>query len=236
MAHLLQRLYDACKDTFATPGLPPSPQGLQHVKSLIDAMTLADLGLDEDILAQANEGDESQQQSVFYLHIHHCESFSMGIFYLPMSAVIPLHDHPAMTVLSKLVHGSMHVKSYDWVEPLVQTPNTDVPQARLAKVVVDQIFTAPCESSILHPTGGGNIHAFTGATHCAVLDVLAPPYAPQEGRPCTYYQDRLYSNTDILAETSEIDISDGILAWLEEFLPPCDHVISVPYEPPTIIL
>lgn len=233
MAHPLQRLYDACKETFDTPGLPPSLQGLQHVKSLIDAMTLADLGLDEDILGHADQGSESSP-SVFYLHIHHCESFSMGIFYLPASAVIPLHDHPEMTVLSKLLHGSMHVKSYDWVEPSVQRPDTDIPEARLAKLVEEQTYTAPCGSSILYPTSR-NIHAFTGVTHCAVLDVLAPPYSNKEGRPCTYYRDYIYCNSDPLVETSNIDINDQSLAWLEMFRPPDDHVRSVRYEPPTIV-
>lgn len=234
MVHLLQQLYDACKEAFASPGLAPSPQRLQQVKYLIDAMTLADVNLDEDCFVQANEGTNFPD-SVFYLHIHMCKSFSMGIFYLPQSAVIPLHDHPEMTVFTKLLHGSMHVKAYDWVDPLKRRSEAGVLNARLARLVVDDIFTAPCESSILYPTGGGIIHALTAITPCAVLDVLAPPYSATEGRPCTYYRDSPFE-MDCLSETSSIDHSDQTLAWLEIRQLFDDNVIALPYEPPTLKL
>ena len=60
-------------------------------------------------------------------------------------------------------------------------------EARLAKVKVDADFIAPCDTSILYPTDGGNMHCFTVVTQCAVLDVLGPPYNDAEGRHCAYY-------------------------------------------------
>ena len=41
--------------------------------------------------------------------------WQMGVFCFPAGATLPLHDHPHMAVLSKLLYGSMRVSSYDWV-------------------------------------------------------------------------------------------------------------------------
>lgn len=59
----------------------------------------------------------------------------------------------------------------------------------LAGRVVDEVFKAPHEPSILFPRSGGNIHSFTALTPCAILDVLSPPYSEEFGRPSTYFSD-----------------------------------------------
>lgn len=58
---------------------------------------------------------------------------------------------------------------------------------RMARIKVNAELTAPCNTSILYPADGGNMHCFTAKTACAVLDVLGPPYCDPEGRHCQYY-------------------------------------------------
>lgn len=144
------------------------------------------------------------------------------LFFLPASAVIPLHNHPEMTVFSKLLLGKMHIKAYDWVDSVCSKPpssskypffltflclfiypfmnysskfsdwNWMVVAVRLARLKANSVFTAPCNTSVLYPTSGGNIHEFTAITPCAVLDILGPPYSKEDGRDCSYYKEIPY--------------------------------------------
>ncbi|KAG2714352.1 hypothetical protein I3760_03G022500 [Carya illinoinensis] len=149
-------------------------------------------------------------------------SFSeMGIFCLPPSGVIPLHNHPGMTVFSKLLFGTVHINSYDWVvdgpsyTSAQLNPSETTAAARLAKVKVDSDFTAPCNTSILYPADGGNMHCFTAVTACAVLDVLGPPYSEPDGRHCTYYREFPFTSFSVDGVSVPEEEREGY-AWLQE--------------------
>ena len=126
------------------------------------------------------------------------------VFLLPPGAVIPLHDHPGMTVFSKLLQGSLHVTSYDWA---AGSASHGHPAARLARLVLDADLRAPCDALVLFPESGGNMHRLAAATACAVLDVLGPPYYGD--RDCTYYQDLPYSQHRLLASCEDDGAAAG---------------------------
>nr|GLL35571.1 plant cysteine oxidase 2-like [Ipomoea trifida] len=166
----------------------------------------------------------------------------IGIFCLPPSGVIPLHNHPGMTVFSKLLFGSMQAKSYDWVER-VGTCNRDIGKnlqqglcPQLARVHVEKELAAPCEASVLFPAAGGNLHCFKAITACAILDVLGPPYSETEGRHCTYYQDFPFPRFSDSVELLEGDEDVKSYVWLEEREKPEEFVVyGAHYTGPTIV-
>ena len=126
--------------------------------------------------------------AITYHHIAEDAEVSLGVFVLPAGASIPLHNHPGMTVLSRVLAGRLALRSFDWA-PGEAPPSTT--SWRDATLVADAVLTAGAPPASLRPASGGNIHSFTAVGGpAAVLDLLAPPYRPDaDGRDCTYYEE-----------------------------------------------
>ncbi|KAM2565163.1 hypothetical protein TB1_007825 [Malus domestica] len=211
----LQHLFDACRHVFKGHGTVPLPHHVHKLCRILDDMTPEDIGLSRNLQFFKPKAVVKGTPRVTYTTIYECNKFSLCCFFIPANGVIPLHNHPDMTVFSKLLLGNMHIKSYDWVDPVNSDGSTPAPQLRLAELKADSVFTAPCNASVLYPTKGGNIHAFTAITPCAVLDVIGPPYSKEDGRDCSYYKDHpyaAYSNGGAAVTEEKRDC----YGWLEE--------------------
>ncbi|OIV90080.1 hypothetical protein TanjilG_01534 [Lupinus angustifolius] len=213
----LQKLFVSCRETFKGPDTFISPQDVQRLCNILDIMKAEDVGLSKDLEFFNPDNILKENPRVTCTTMYQCNNFSLCIFFIPENGVIPLHNHPGMTVFSKLLIGKMHIKSYDLVEPSVSHNNLlhHPSRLRLAKLKANNVYTAPCDTSVLFPNKGGNIHEFTAITPCAVLDVIGPPYSKEDGRDCTYYRDYPYT-TFPNGEIGERKEENDSYGWLEE--------------------
>ncbi|XP_040937488.1 plant cysteine oxidase 2 isoform X1 [Gossypium hirsutum] len=263
---VLQQLFVSCTQIFRGPGFVPPASDVNKLCDILDKMKPEDVGLSKSLQFFKPTGAVNGTPRVTYTTIYQCDQFSLCIFFLPETAVIPLHNHPEMTVFSKLLLGKMHIKSYDWVEPkdsippskceisiFFKSPNrihsfifdviiiglffSLVVAVRLARLKANSVYTAPCNTSVLYPTTGGNMHQFTAVTPCAVLDVLGPPYSKEDDRDCSYYKDFPYSAFSNEGETTRVSEEEREgLGWLEEIEAPENAVMDrIDYLGPQII-
>jgi plant cysteine oxidase len=224
--------------TTASGARAPSA-AVRDIIAALDAITIDDLKLGATTTTRNGGGDGARlappyaaDDAVQYLRIHACDEYTIGAFVFGKRGEIPLHNHPGMTVCSRVIYGETRVTAYDFVDG---EPKLSVEDAKLgrcvpqrARLVCDEIVRGGEGSAtrVLYPDGGGNVHRLSAVTACAVLDVQSPPYAVGRGRDCHYFEfvDDSGSDDDVPEEGDES--SKERAAWLRETLPPLDFSID----------
>jgi quercetin dioxygenase-like cupin family protein len=97
------------------------------------------------------------------------------VFTLGRGGVLPLHDHPAMTVICKVLRGRMRVETFEWVDP----------EAGLARELGTREIDETSDPVVFGPEPG-TLHRITALADCAFIDLFAPYY--DDERPCRYYR------------------------------------------------
>ena len=103
-------------------------------------------------------------------------AFHASVFALAEGETIPLHDHPSLDVISKVLCGRMRVHTYEWID-----------QASLVARDCGEVVIDADDGALVLRKSPGTLHMVTAIEPTAFLDLFAP-YYDDETRPCTYYK------------------------------------------------
>lgn len=240
MAPLIQRIGRQALATFVAGDTAAFPSNFERLKTLLDSVTAEDIKL---VLPEKSNGSYSRAPAT-HVSIFECPIFTLAVFILKKGCSIPLHDHPGMFGLCKVVHGQISVESYDIqsetilngkMEGLSRNPIRSQLKRRLIRCKkTEQTFNEDSGSCVLTPTSGNHhtIHN-TSTGPSAFVDILAPPYAQEQGRDCTYFKE-----CDPSAVTQNPGIQlDGTDSWILEIPAPREFYCDTqPYSGPLVNL
>jgi len=108
-----------------------------------------------------------------WTNIFESNEFSVNIFHLPKDMIIPIHDHPDMTGINFVLHGSIEYTSYTVTKPD-------------EAVLCNRVVTTPDMRAILTHKKEGNLHTLLAFEDSSVFQVLTPSYN-DEHRACSFY-------------------------------------------------
>jgi len=228
---------------------------LSELKSLLDGLRGNDVGLDKSRMLKSTPPNLAAP--VTYIKIHEDQDVSIGIFVVKGGQKIPLHNHPKMHGLLKVIYGKVDISVYSKLKTH-QIEQLDIPQVLKDKGhLIDQGFVFPSfretyksigdESGALVLTpDDNNYHEIVtvGEGHAAFFDILAPPYhteVPQEDadedlRECHFFSEISLppNNNNILFESNHKRPPHSF-TWLRRVKSPEDYFCDTePYMGPRI--
>lgn len=199
MATLIQRVAVQALQTFSVHrGTSSFLENLAKLRSLVSHLTKRDIHFDENLVEddeiyRAGEG----KPPITYIALHEDDVFSLGVFVVKGGARLPLHDHPGMHGVIKVIHGKLRIRSYSAVGTAESVPpdirdslkpwqrHLVVPVKLYADMEVDE----KSESCMLTPVDGNYHEVSSVGGPAAFLDILSPPYNESHSvrRECHYY-------------------------------------------------
>lgn len=233
MTSTVQKIAKQALTTFRNPSLIGEHnkvflENQSKLKNLLAEVRAADL----KIVPRSVEGASMLPRlapPVTYMHIYETDAFSMGVFLLKTGASIPLHDHPGMYGMLKVIYGKVRISCFDRLDkpregtsgaqfntPLMPFQRSSLRPSVLRSVGEYTEDSGPCVLSP-HKDNIHQIDAVDGPT--AFLDILAPPYEPENGRDCHYYK-VLYANSGAADRKSEPQEQGDL--WLMEIPQPSE--------------
>jgi len=129
--------------------------------------------------------DESELQRVLSLPIDDhgfredvCTTdpaFHASVFGLLAGESIPLHDHPELDVITKVLRGRIRVQTFEWIDA-----------ASLIARECGGVVIGDVDDALVLRKSPGTLHSVTAIEDTAFLDLFAP-YYDDVMRPCRYY-------------------------------------------------
>jgi cysteamine dioxygenase len=183
MGPVLQQLIEYCEQTFSTD--VTQPWELNRLLSFIRQLNADNLELSE----RCQSMDRSTGWD--FEDLYTSDRIFMKLLMIPKGKKIPLHDHPEMSAIVKMIWGSMQITCYDWV--------LEYPYTGLARMIQDTSVDGASEPDLLLPRWK-NLHTMQALEDCAFIDIFSPHYYDDENRKCTYYKvgEEVVENQEVL--------------------------------------
>ncbi|KAI4460558.1 hypothetical protein MML48_5g00009990 [Holotrichia oblita] len=164
---------------------------LEILKHLLDKTTATDVNLHPQFMTESL-WMKPDKAPVTYIGIYENDLLTMGIFILSPDMKLPLHDHPQMYGLIKVLFGKIKVTSFTVSEDPSVIYSNDPPLKFSAEKHPDEFMETISPTCILDPKQR-NIHEIESVDGpAAFLDILSPPYCsrenPNNSRKCTYFK------------------------------------------------
>lgn len=233
--------YRHALQTFDAKSKSDLTSNLNKLKTMMDKLKGEDLGFDKTMNDPAIWKRPSKAPCT-YVEVFQNSQINMSIFVLKPGFKMPLHDHPHMHGLLKVISGAVRIRSFteyplkEVVNVIDFTTRAKHEAARLAqgihkkrrffaKISHDRVCGDNSETCVLTPTIS-NYHEIQALNMpAAFFDILSPPYDTLiEGigpRRCRYYH---VAN----------EISTNVVELQETDVPECFYCDQAPYLGPIL--
>lgn len=184
-------------------------QKVKEIQGRAAALKIEDVGITEwqvkKLGPEREQGCAEIRAPVGYVEVFEDDLLAVGAFMLKSNVAMPLHNHPTMHGVLKVLHGSVKIKSFDILEkgsdeklPFFRNSDFQPSLEDLEKLRFssESEYTVDSEPCLVTPVEG-NIHCLESVGGPAIfLDFISPPYNPSLGRDCYYYKELTVDEDD----------------------------------------